>query len=120
MIIHLDSTIVPAIGIRHSEHIGNHTPPSLFTKPADKEPAAGFDPVRFYLRELREAYRQFALFFHDPCGGDRIAVLWRPEALEEKPFTVWLHDVHNQPDLFRSNNRLHTFFHRCPTLMEEC
>ncbi|XP_050083526.1 nucleolar protein 6-like [Anopheles aquasalis] len=88
VIIHLDSTIVPAIGIRHSEHIGDRTPPSLFVKPADKEPAAGFDPVRFYLRELREAYRQFALFFHDPCGGDRIAVLWRPDALEEKPFTM--------------------------------
>ncbi|XP_058062254.1 nucleolar protein 6 [Anopheles bellator] len=88
MIIHLDPSIIPSIGIRSAASIGNREPPSLFAQPAGKEPAAGFDPVRFYLRELREAYRKFALFFYDPCGGDRIAVLWRPEALEEKPFTM--------------------------------
>lgn len=53
-----------------------------------KDPAAGFNPVEFYLQELRDGYRKFAVFFHDHCGGDRIAVLWRPDALEAKPFTV--------------------------------
>lgn len=53
-----------------------------------KDPAAGFNPVQLYLHELREGYRKYAVFFYDHCGGDRIAVLWRPEALEEKPFTV--------------------------------
>ncbi|XP_052891301.1 nucleolar protein 6 [Anopheles moucheti] len=88
VIIHLDSTIVVPIGIRSSHAVGIQKTPSLFAKSFDKEPAAGFDPVRFYLRELRDAYRQFAIFFYDPCGGDCIAVLWRPQALEEKPFTI--------------------------------
>ncbi|XP_053670273.1 nucleolar protein 6 [Anopheles nili] len=88
VIIHLDSTIVLPIGVRASSEIGVRKQPSLFMNPPEKEPAAGFDVVRFYLHELREAYGQFAIFFYDPCGGDKIGVLWRPQALEEKPFTT--------------------------------
>uniref|UniRef100_A0A182JL85 Nucleolar protein 6 n=1 Tax=Anopheles atroparvus TaxID=41427 RepID=A0A182JL85_ANOAO len=88
VIIHLDSSILVPIGVRDVESIGVRKAPSLFAHAPDKEPAAGLDPAQSYLRELREAYRQFAIFFYDPCGGNRIAVLWRPEALEEKPFTT--------------------------------
>uniref|UniRef100_A0A182UAY7 Nucleolar protein 6 n=1 Tax=Anopheles melas TaxID=34690 RepID=A0A182UAY7_9DIPT len=88
VIIHLHACIVTPIGIRKSHEIGVHKTPGLSVNSTDKEPAAGLDPVRSYLQELREAYGQFAIFFYDPCGGDRIAVLWRPQALEEKPFTT--------------------------------
>uniref|UniRef100_A0A182RJ55 Nucleolar protein 6 n=1 Tax=Anopheles funestus TaxID=62324 RepID=A0A182RJ55_ANOFN len=88
VIIHLDSTNILPIGIPSLNALGNEKIASLSAEAANKEPVAGFDPVRFYLRELRDAYRQFAIFFYDPCGGDRIAVLWRPQALEEKPFTT--------------------------------
>lgn len=54
----------------------------------NKDPAAGFNPVQLYLTELRKGYRKFAIFFYDHCGGDRIAVLWKPDALEERPFTT--------------------------------
>jgi len=40
---------------------------------------AGYDPVDIYLKELREAYKNLALFFYNPCGGQKIAVLFRPE-----------------------------------------
>lgn len=87
LIIHLDSTIIPATGITSVE---NYTrgKRELLMEGETKDPAAGFNPVEFYLQELRDGYRKFAVFFHDHCGGDRIAVLWRPDALEEKPFTT--------------------------------
>uniref|UniRef100_A0A182T1Z2 Nucleolar protein 6 n=1 Tax=Anopheles maculatus TaxID=74869 RepID=A0A182T1Z2_9DIPT len=88
LIVHLDTTIVTPIGIRKSKEMAVQGATSLYAKPTKKDPAAGFYPVRFYLQELREAYGQFAIFFYDPCGGDRIAVLWRPQALEEKPFST--------------------------------
>uniref|UniRef100_A0A182VXN1 Nucleolar protein 6 n=1 Tax=Anopheles minimus TaxID=112268 RepID=A0A182VXN1_9DIPT len=88
VIIHLDNTIVHPIGIFPAHVVGIQKSPEMLLNISKKNPAVGFDPVRFYLRELREAYRQFAVFFYDPCGGDRIAVLWRPQALEEKPFTT--------------------------------
>uniref|UniRef100_A0A182K7F9 Nucleolar protein 6 n=1 Tax=Anopheles christyi TaxID=43041 RepID=A0A182K7F9_9DIPT len=88
VIIHLGTKIITRIGIRNSYEIGTYKKPGVSMQSAQKEPAAGLDPVRFYLQELREAYRQFAIFFYDPCGGERIAVLWRPQALEEKPFTT--------------------------------
>uniref|UniRef100_A0A182PF19 Nucleolar protein 6 n=1 Tax=Anopheles epiroticus TaxID=199890 RepID=A0A182PF19_9DIPT len=88
VIIHLDTKVVTRIGIRSSNYIGTHRKPGWSMKASDKEPQAGLDPVRYYLQELREAYGQFAIFFYDPCGGDRIAVLWRPQAQEVKPFTT--------------------------------
>ncbi|XP_035900786.1 nucleolar protein 6 [Anopheles stephensi] len=88
LIIHLDSTIVTPIGIPKPKEMAMQSAASLYAKSSNTDPAAGFSPVRFYLQELRAAYRQFAIFFYDPCGGDRIAVLWRPQALEEKPFST--------------------------------
>lgn len=44
-------------------------------------PAVDFNLAQFLLRDLRAAYDSFAIFFHDPCGGEQIAVLWRPSAL---------------------------------------
>ncbi|KAL2091865.1 hypothetical protein ACEWY4_011663 [Coilia grayii] len=41
-------------------------------------PVIDFNPVSLYLTELREAFGDMALFFHDPYGGTVIAVLWKP------------------------------------------
>ncbi|XP_049938031.1 nucleolar protein 6 [Schistocerca serialis cubense] len=54
----------------------------------EKIPIVGFDPVQCYLRELRQNYGEYALFFHDTYGGDVIGVLWKPTAKEQKEFKV--------------------------------
>lgn len=51
-------------------------------------PVADSSPVESYLRELRSAYDHVAMFFYDPCGGDKIAVLWRPNSFEKQEFRV--------------------------------
>lgn len=51
-------------------------------------PKAGLNPVQIYLHELRSAYGHVAVFFYDPCGGDKIAVLWRPCTFEKQDFRV--------------------------------
>uniref|UniRef100_A0A182LSW1 Nucleolar protein 6 n=1 Tax=Anopheles culicifacies TaxID=139723 RepID=A0A182LSW1_9DIPT len=88
VIIHLDSRVLRPSGIAPTSVAGIQKRSKLLSQTSNQKPKVGFDPVRCYLRELREAYRQFAIFFYDPCGGDQIAVLWRPQALEEKPFTT--------------------------------
>ncbi|XP_047448023.1 nucleolar protein 6 [Mugil cephalus] len=49
-------------------------------------PVVDYNPVSFYLAELREAYGDLALFFYDPYGGTVIAVLWKPKAFLPVPF----------------------------------
>ncbi|XP_014206566.1 nucleolar protein 6 [Copidosoma floridanum] len=56
--------------------------------PKAKIPIVDFDPVTLYLKELRSAYSDFALFFHDTYGGTVIGVLLKPCALQEKDFKV--------------------------------
>ncbi|XP_060711362.1 nucleolar protein 6 [Hemiscyllium ocellatum] len=51
-----------------------------------KMPMVDYDPVQCYLRELRSAFGEFALFFHDTYGGSLIAVLWKPQAFTPQPF----------------------------------
>ncbi|KAF5299559.1 hypothetical protein FQR65_LT09364 [Abscondita terminalis] len=51
-----------------------------------KIPIVNFSPVDSYLKELRHHYGSFAMFFHDTYGGNVIAVLWKPNMLEDKPF----------------------------------
>uniref|UniRef100_S4NST8 Nucleolar protein 6 n=1 Tax=Pararge aegeria TaxID=116150 RepID=S4NST8_9NEOP len=51
-------------------------------------PVVEFHPVDRYLEELRSAYSEFALFFHDRYGGDVIAVLWKPDIQELKDFQI--------------------------------
>uniref|UniRef100_A0A182QE84 Nucleolar protein 6 n=1 Tax=Anopheles farauti TaxID=69004 RepID=A0A182QE84_9DIPT len=88
VIIHLQKDFLLPIGVHTANEIGIAKVGSVPVRAKSFEQVAGFDPARFYLRELREAYRHFAIFFYDPCRGNRIAVLWRPEALEEKPFSI--------------------------------
>ncbi|KAI4493829.1 hypothetical protein M0804_002005 [Polistes exclamans] len=53
-----------------------------------KIPVIDFDPIQCFLKELRDGYSKFALFFHDTYGGMVIGVLLKPTALEEKDFKV--------------------------------
>ncbi|XP_026727595.1 nucleolar protein 6 [Trichoplusia ni] len=51
-------------------------------------PVVEFHPVLKYLEELRSAYSEFALFFHDLYGGEVIAVLWTPDIKEDREFQL--------------------------------
>ncbi|CAL1685523.1 unnamed protein product [Lasius platythorax] len=53
-----------------------------------KIPVADFDPVQCFLKDLRDGYGDYALFFHDTYGGTVIGVLLKPAALEHKDFKV--------------------------------
>ncbi|XP_013410468.1 nucleolar protein 6 [Lingula anatina] len=61
-----------------------------YSKGGEEEtmPVVNFDPVQIYLKELRETFSEFALFFHDSLGGDFIAVLWKPAFFETQPFKL--------------------------------
>ncbi|XP_063309894.1 nucleolar protein 6 [Pelobates fuscus] len=49
-------------------------------------PVVDYDPVQLYLKELREAYEDFALFFYDSHGGEVIGILWKPSSFEKQSF----------------------------------
>ncbi|XP_011881757.1 PREDICTED: nucleolar protein 6-like [Vollenhovia emeryi] len=53
-----------------------------------KIPVMDFDPVQCFLKDLRDGYGDYALFFHDTYGGSVIGVLLKPTALERKDFKV--------------------------------
>ena len=52
------------------------------------EVIVGFDPVRLLVKEYRRRFGTLALFFYNAMEGDTIAVVWRPSALEARPFKV--------------------------------
>lgn len=54
-------------------------------KPA---PAAGINFVENFLLELREAFEHVAVFFHNPIGGSKIGMLWKPIVAETREFST--------------------------------
>ncbi|XP_046821739.1 nucleolar protein 6 [Vespa crabro] len=54
----------------------------------EKIPVIDFDPIQYFLKELRDGYSEFALFFHDTYGGMVIGVLLKPTALKDNDFKV--------------------------------
>lgn len=54
-------------------------------KPA---PPADVNFVETFLKELRDAYDDFALFFHNPISGTQIAMLWKPTVNETREFAA--------------------------------
>lgn len=62
-------------------------------QPDRTAPAADFNVARMYLDELRTAYDEFAVFFYDPCGGETIAVMWKPAVRVVREFSVGYSDV---------------------------
>jgi U3 small nucleolar RNA-associated protein 22 len=51
-------------------------------------PIVDFDPVKLFVKQLRESYSEFALFFYDAFGATDIYVLWKPKAFEPKEFKI--------------------------------
>ncbi|CAH2049628.1 unnamed protein product, partial [Iphiclides podalirius] len=85
-IIHLEPHAVV-----YSEEVVGATPtprPKKTELLEDFLPVVEFDPVAKYLDELRSAFDQFALFFHDPYGGRVIGVLWRPGLGQPMDFQI--------------------------------
>ncbi|KAJ2938467.1 hypothetical protein O0L34_g12906 [Tuta absoluta] len=85
-LIHLQESCVPYTSERvNVKPVVKDLPEELTD---DVIPVVEFDPVARYLDELRSAYDDFALFFHDSFGGDVIAVLWKPDINEPKEFVL--------------------------------
>lgn len=53
-----------------------------------KMPITDFNPVDLYLNQLRSSFSDFALFFYDYFGGNKIGVLWKPNVFEVRQFKV--------------------------------
>ncbi|CRK89406.1 CLUMA_CG003156, isoform A [Clunio marinus] len=51
-------------------------------------PPAGVNFVEKFLNEVREAYDDFAVFFYNPIGGSKIAMLWKPSVHETREFSA--------------------------------
>lgn len=51
-------------------------------------PMSDYNPVESYLNELRTAYGHVAMFFYNPCGGQQIAVLWKPNTYAKQEFKI--------------------------------
>nr|XP_017509913.2 nucleolar protein 6 isoform X2 [Manis javanica] len=54
--------------------------------PSSLMPVLSYDPPQLYLAQLREAFRDLALFFYDQHGGEVIGVLWKPTSFQPQPF----------------------------------
>lgn len=73
---------------RHDVVLSNFShfkPVKYEDKPA---PPADVNFVETFLKELRDAYEDFALFFYNPIGGSSIAMLWKPSANETREFAA--------------------------------
>ncbi|KAL0279673.1 UNVERIFIED_CONTAM: hypothetical protein PYX00_001178 [Menopon gallinae] len=79
-IIHIHANFIPKI--RSSENERDDVVPVMTI------PVSGFNPVSLYLKELREAYDDVALFFYNMYGGSDIGVVWKPDAFQQKDFKV--------------------------------
>ncbi|XP_012528322.1 nucleolar protein 6 [Monomorium pharaonis] len=89
-LLHLKSNMIPrrlqAIDVSSKAKIVDLHP--YKTHLLQKIPIVNFDPVQCFLKDLRESYGDYALFFHDTYGGMVIGVLFKPTVLERKDFKV--------------------------------
>uniref|UniRef100_A0A8C1XMK4 Nucleolar protein 6 n=1 Tax=Cyprinus carpio TaxID=7962 RepID=A0A8C1XMK4_CYPCA len=93
VLIHLDSKQVPLLAKAVDPPVNTFQRGTHGGQPyasGGALPVIDYDPVRLYLSELRDAFGDLALFFYDPYGGTVIAVLWKPNAFEPKPFKTSL------------------------------
>lgn len=86
VLIHLHASLVPYTAERVDQKPRLQSLPEKLVE--EIIPVVEFHPVLKYLEELRSAYGEFALFFHDIYGGDVIAVLWKPSVHEEREFQL--------------------------------
>lgn len=47
-------------------------------------PVIDYDPVREYIKSLRDNFSSIALFFHNKYAGDLIGVVWKRTALSPR------------------------------------
>ncbi|CAH1396710.1 unnamed protein product [Nezara viridula] len=62
-----------------------------FGRKSDRNPVLPileFNPVDLYVKDLRNNYSDFALFFYDPHGGVEIGILFKPDFLKRIDFKV--------------------------------
>ncbi|XP_077278515.1 nucleolar protein 6 Mat89Ba [Temnothorax americanus] len=89
-LLHLKSSMIPrrlqAVDVPSKTKIVDLHP--YKTHSLQKIPVVDFDPVQCFLKDLRDGYGEYALFFHDTYGGSVIAVLLKPTVLERKDFKV--------------------------------
>lgn len=76
IIINLNSKLVR----RHNVVSNNFSKPrkALSNEERTSTPAANLNFVETFLLELRESFDKYALFFYNPVGGDKIAVILKP------------------------------------------
>lgn len=98
LIIHLNEKFVKRYDIV-LHNFSNFKAIQYERKPA---PPAGIDFVSQFLKELREALDDVALFFFNPVAGSKIAMLWKPTVNETKAFAV----THVNRCQLESNGRL--------------
>lgn len=51
-------------------------------------PMSDYNPIVSLLNELRTGYGHVAMFFYNPCGGQQIAVLWKPNTFTKQEFKI--------------------------------
>ncbi|CAE6451240.1 unnamed protein product [Rhizoctonia solani] len=91
-VIRLNQSVLPRYGenIAADQHVWTASRGFANNREA-VSPLVGFDPAAEYLADLQRSFGRFALFFHDPHGGDIIAGLWDPKPTSQvTPFKVML------------------------------
>lgn len=84
LIIHVKQEYVKRHGVV-LYNFSTFKPLTYEDKPA---PPADINFVESFLNEIREAYDDFALFFYNPIGGSKIAMLWKPSVAESREFSA--------------------------------
>ncbi|XP_012945318.1 nucleolar protein 6 [Aplysia californica] len=49
-------------------------------------PVVGFNVCRKFVHDLQNIFGEYAMFFHDPFGGDVIGLVWKPQVSEVTGF----------------------------------
>lgn len=91
VIIHLNPNQVPTVQLSVDKMLGKRLVSRLSRKTSGElkvMPIVDYNPALIYLKELRETFDEFALFFYDHFGGIYITVLWKPSAFEPQSFKV--------------------------------
>ncbi|XP_066143685.1 nucleolar protein 6 isoform X2 [Euwallacea fornicatus] len=86
---HLLIHLKPLLNPRRHEAIDTSNDSKIVLEAYEKDsnekiPINDFNPVALYLKDLRESYGEFAMFFHDSYGGHVVGVLWNPETKDTK------------------------------------
>lgn len=82
LLIHLNDKYVKKVDIVRYNYT-NFKPVQLDQK---MPISAGIDFVDIFLKEVRSAFENIAIFFYNPIASNKIAVLWKPSIKEKRKF----------------------------------